>query len=224
MDTQPLTVAIAMLTYNRQRMMRATLASLDHAGGSFWFDIVDNGSTDGSADTVLDMDGYCNATDNHTTGFGMNLAIGLALARNPDIVLFTADDYAYQPEFLQRLVSFWNAASDQIVLASCHMENVWSWNTIRGKAIVGGVPCLIRDSLPGSNWSFRARDWGLIGPISEQTGGEDLAICKRLTGQGKLLAALNLVDHIGEETSAWGNQSWRYAKPLSPDVIGWMSK
>lgn len=218
----PLTVSVAVLTYNRLAYLRRTLESLDGTPGPWTLDIVDNGSGDGTAEYVRERGGYCNADGNHTVGHGMNLAIGLALARKPDIVLFSADDYEYRPGWLERLVAFWRAAPPDIAIASLNLEPAYSWNAVTGLVEYGGVRGITRTSLGGSQWSLRSADWSRIGPIREATGGEDLEICRRLIGQGYRLAALDLSVHAGERESAWGNQSWTYARPLPESVTEWM--
>jgi hypothetical protein len=55
----------------------------------------------------------------------------------------------------------------------------------------------------------------MIGPIADKTGGEDHEVNQKLRANGFRLAALDLTDHIGERESAWGNQSWTVAKPLT---------
>jgi hypothetical protein len=65
---------------------------------------------------------------------------------------------------------------------------------------------------------------GAIMPIDERTGGEDLSVCKRLRDHGYKLAALDLAIHIGEQASAWGNDSWRYAKPFDYQLYGFEPK
>jgi hypothetical protein len=59
-----------------------------------------------------------------------------------------------------------------------------------------------------------------IGPLEHTTGGEDGAACRKLRENGYRLAALDLAEHIGEEQSAWGNMSYRRAKPLDREKWG----
>ena len=216
-------IAVAVLTYNRLSLLRRTLASLEAVPGQNWtIDIVDNGSTDGSAEFVRGNGGYANTDGNHTTGHGMNLVISMALERRPDIVLFTADDYEYKRSWLDSLEAWYGAAPADVVLTSLNLEPAYGWNGISEFVEYGGVRGVIRASLPGSLWSFRASDWPKIGPIREATGGEDLEICQRLQRNGYKLAALNLSEHTGEKASAWGNQSWHMAQPLANNVLEWM--
>lgn len=220
MDFQPLKVAVCVLTYNRKDMFVRTMGSLMNPEHPYIPVVVDNGSTDGTADIVREMGGILNKSDNHTTGYGMNLCISEAMKHNPDIILFSADDFQYRKGFLQMLVSFWNEAPKDIVMASCYLEPLWDWNKITEVETAGRQRYAIRTSIPGSNWSFRASDVDKIFPVPEQTGGEDLATCNRLRQLHYRLAALDLVKHIGEEHSAWGNQSWRYAQPLDKQALG----
>lgn len=220
MDFQPLKVVVALLTYNRMSMLVRTLGSLKYPDHPYIPVIVDNGSTDGSAELVKEIGGVLNRSDNHTTGRGMNIAITEAMKHEPDIILFTADDFEYRKGYVRRLVEFWQNAPEDVIMASCYLEPLWDWNKIIKVDTAGNQRYAIRESIPGSNWSFRASDVSKIFPVSEQTGGEDLAVCNRLRRQRYKLAALDLVDHIGEEQSAWGNESWKYATPLDKVSLG----
>jgi glycosyltransferase involved in cell wall biosynthesis len=220
MATKSLKVAVCVLTYNRKDMFLRTIGSLKYPDHPYTPIIVDNGSTDGTAEIVKGIGGICNKTGNHTTGRGMNIAIDEAMKHKPDLILFTADDFIYRKGYLRRLVDFWNDAPNDVIMASCYLEPSWSWNKIRHVDTAGGQRYAIRDSIPGSNWSFRASDVYKIFPVSEQTGGEDLSVCERMRQQRYRLAALDLVDHIGEEQSAWGNESYKYAEPLDKLSLG----
>lgn len=208
-------VAVAVLTYNRLALLKRTLASLELGGYPYTLIVVDNGSIDGTAEYVTSIGGYCNRDGNHSMGYGGNQAVRLALLTNPDIVLLTADDVAYYPGWLARLVDFWQHAPDTVIIAATNLEPDYAWNKVLGVVDAGGERALLRASVPGDKWSFRAADWLKIGPIRAATGDrEDLEICDRLITQGYGLAALDLSEHIGERVSAWGNLSWTIAKPL----------
>jgi len=211
MAAADLRLAVALLTRNRKALFKRTLKSL---GTGFDLCIVDNGSTDGTGEIVTRLGGYVNHSGNYTAGRGMNLAIGMALEYKPDIIMFTADDYEYVNGWRARLLAFWRDVPEEVVLVSCNLEPVYSWNTVLRTLKAGGETALIRESVPGSSWSFRARDWPLIGPVAEKTGGEDLEICRKLRERRRLLCALDLSEHIGETQSSWGNQSYLYARPL----------
>jgi len=218
-------IGVAVLTYNRKALFINTLDSLlanrmYETGSSFSLSVYDNGSHDGTDKLVREIGGQVNTGDNHTTGFGMNRVIEMAMKTKPDVILFTADDFFYRSDWLEKLVAFWEAAPTDVVLASCYLEPDWDWNKISEIGDAGGQHYAIRASVPGSNWSFRTSDLYRIYPVAEKTGGEDLEICHRLTSQGAKLVALDLVKHTGERQSAWGNGSWQYAKSLDLAALG----
>jgi glycosyltransferase involved in cell wall biosynthesis len=211
-------LTIAVLSYNRREMLIRTLTSIYKSSAEVV--IYDNGSRDNSDEIVRSLGGVVNTGKNQSTGHGMNEVIGLALKTNPDIVLFSADDFLYDNNFEESILEFWQNCPADVKLASCYLEPDWEWNKTTETGDAGKVHYAIRESIPGSNWMFRASDKDLILPIAEKTGGEDIEICRRLREQGYKLAALDLVDHIGERKSAWGNQSWRYAKELDRKGLG----
>jgi len=129
--------------------------------------------------------------------------------------VFSADDYKYKPGWAARLLAFWQAAPSWVGLASLNWEPVYPWNAVLDDLTIGGERTLLRATVPGSSWSFRASAWrNIFGPLADQTGGEDLTVCRDLQAKGYKLAALDLTEHIGERESAWGNQSWQRAEPL----------
>lgn len=208
-----MTVAVGVLTFNRFHLLRRTLESIEGAGYPFDLELVDGGSADPAQRAfVLGCDGVC--LNIPTVGESMNVVIGRCLEHDPDVIVFSADDYAYRPGWLRRLMAFWMAAPADIALATLNWEPSYAWNQVSEVLDVGGETALIRASAPGSSWSFRAADWSLIGPVGHRTGGEDLDICGWLLAHDYRLAALDLSEHIGERESAWGNQSWTVAQPL----------
>ncbi len=210
---QPVTVAVGVLTFNRFDLLKRTIESLERTEQAFWRVLVDGGSSDPAQRRyVEEHHGECLQIP--TVGESMNIVIERCLRRKPNIVVFSADDYEYKPGWLARLLAFWYAAPLEIVLASLNWEPDYPWNVVEDVYRIGGEMALLRTTIPGSSWSFRARDWPLIGPITAKTGGEDLEVCQRLRANGYQLAALNLTEHIGEQHSAWGNRSWTIAKPL----------
>ncbi len=212
-------VAVALLTYNRQSLFLKTLNSMKYSGVHYFPVIVDNGSIDGTADIVRGLGGIVNDTGNHTTGRGMNIAIEAAMKCKPDLIVFTADDFYYRKGWLKRLVNFWENAPQDVSIASCYLEPLWSWNEII-KVDTAGERYAIRTSIPGSNWTFKAETVDSFYPLQEKTGGEDLAVCDWMRRQRYRLAALDLVIHTGEQSSAWGNESWKTAQPINKEALG----
>lgn len=217
-------VAIGLLCFDvfrtrRDQMLLGTLRTLAASDYPYTLHVVTNGSTDGTEQVVRDLGGIVDNT-NSAIWFGMRTAIDACTASGADLVVFSADDLAYHPGWLNRLVQFWQAAPTDVKLATQFLEDCWDWNAISAAAEYGGQRCLFRDSVPGCSWSFRAKDWPFIGPLPEHTPGEDLEVCQRLRHAGYRLAALDLAEHVGDRHSAWGNQSWTYAKPLDRAAYG----
>ena len=211
-------IGVGVLTWNhrktgREQMFYATLLSLTNGGLPVDVVVVTNGSTDGTQDTVRRLGGIVDDA-NSQIWYGMTRAIEEVIARGADIVLFTADDITYYPGWADKLAAFWADAPEEVKLCSLILEPVYPWNTIRGTVEAGGLRALLRDSVGGCSWSFRASDWPTIGPLPQVMPGEDLQICQKLVSQGYYLAALDLGEHVGEKVSAWLNESWKYAQPL----------
>lgn len=213
-----ISVCTAVLTFNRIHLLRRTLASMDAAPGfPFQRAVVDGGSSDEQQRTfVAAHQPYAYVYDQKVSvGRSMNTAIDMAVATGANLIVFSADDYEYRPNWLARLVRFWQAAPKDIGIATLNWEPAYSWNTVEDDVVIGLERTLIRATVPGSSWSFRADSWrSLFGPIQDRTGGEDMSVCTALRAAGYRLAALDLTDHIGEKESAWGNRSWERAEPL----------
>lgn len=213
-----------VLTYNhiktgRAEMFQQTLLSLTNGGRDVEIVIVTNGSSDGTQDVVRRLGGIVD-DGNSQIWYGMTRAIEECISRGADIVLFTADDIIYNPGWADKLVAFWEDAPEEVKLCSLILEPQYPWNTIRGTLDAGGMRAILRDSLGGACWSFRAKDWPIIGPLPQVQPGEDIPVCYRLIEQGYLLAQVELGADVGERNSAWGNESWRYAQPVDRERWG----
>lgn len=197
-------VVVALLTYNRKDFYKRTLHSLKQTKLPFDLIPVDNGSTDGTAGLVRGQKGFCNTDGNRTIGHGFRLAMGLALARKPDIVLFTADDYFYCPGWLEHLTEFWENAPKHAALCSLTMEPPYRWNTILGALHIGGCWVVERHTVPGANWSFRAGLWRQLEPlIPDDSHHYDRRVCEALRKKGGRIYALPLAEHLGAGSRSW---------------------
>jgi len=217
-------IGVGVLTFNhkttgREQMFYDTLLSLTNGGQAVDVVVVTNGSTDGTQDTVRRLNGIVDDT-NSQIWYGMQRAIEECIARGADVVLFTADDIVYAEGWADRLAAFWQDAPEEVKLCSLILEPVYPWNTIRGTLDAGGMRAILRDSVGGCSWSFRAADWPTIGPLEQIFPGEDLACCRKLISQGYYLAAVDLGDHVGERLSAWGNESYKIAVPVDRERWG----
>lgn len=217
-------ISVGLLTFNQFRthrdgLFRNTLASIQAETHEHTLDIVTNGSTDRTDVVVRKLGGIVDNT-NSAAWYGMERAIQTALSHAPDIVVLSADDLTYHAGWMDRLSAFWQAAPEDIVLASLFLEGVWEWNTVTDAVDIGGQRVLIRTSLPSASWSFRARDVDKILPLERTSPGEDLALCRSLRANGYRLAALDLAEHSGARQSAWGNRSFEYEQPLDRQKWG----
>jgi len=209
--TADIRVAIAVRTWNairhgRRDLLERTLESLGEAGHPFELFLVDNGSTDGTAELVAARGGHAapRIDGQNGAGHGMNIAIERALSCAPDLVVFSDDDIGWQPGFLRQLVQFWAYAPHDIAILSGYVEPRWSWNTIRGALDCGEVRAIVRETAPGGAWSFPAALWGRIGPLQPAMDA-DWEACQRLRSAGFRLCQADLALHLGAARSTWGN-------------------
>ena len=202
---------ICVLSYNRLELLTITLQTIKNTEIPYKLYIID-ASTDKATLELLKTQQNVIYYPGSNVGQAMNKAFDLIKDSGSDYGLITADDYLYNPFWLERLYGVMRSSSDDVKLFSCHLEPLYQWNSIKALVTTEYLDyCFLRDSLPGSNWSFRTKDIDLIYPVASKTGGEDLEVCKRLTNLGFNLAAMDLADHLGEKLSAWGNQSYKYA-------------
>jgi len=199
-------VCVAVLTYNRIDLFRQTIESLKKTEMHYTRVILDNGSTDGTAKLVASMaGGICNQDGNRAIGHGVRLAIEAAMETEPDVVLLTADDYLYAPNWLERLIWFWAAAPENVALCSAVVEPIYHWNTILDAREIG-VWALQRRTVPGANWSFRASLWPeLNSMIPDNRHSYDRRVCETLQERGYRIYAVPLAEHAGAGRRSWKN-------------------
>lgn len=207
-------IAVAVLTFNqvsndRQTLFKDTLASLRHnAHGPIDLFVVDNGSTDGTADIVREMGGYCYTGSNTTSGHGTNLCARITQGSGADLCVLSDDDVIWHDGWDEHLRDWWTHAPADIKLTGCHLEPEYPWNTIHGTIDVNGRRGLIRASTGAASWSFRNHEWPLIGPIPQvKQGWGDVPACQRLEARGFRIAQIDLATHNGGGKSSWGNGS-----------------
>lgn len=218
-------VAVGVLTHNaikhnRIDLLKGTLRSLQQTGVAFDCYLVDNHSTDGTELFVSALGGHLCRDAVFTCGHGMNVTMGILAASGADLCVFSNDDIEWKPGYLETLTTFWAEAPSDLLVCSGHLEPVYFWNTPRELIECGGVKALVRDTAPGGTWTFRAKDWSVIGPVPETHGEDDVPTCKRLAAHGYRVAQMDVATHVGEETSTWGNGSHLYAQPLDRKAWG----
>lgn len=213
-------VAVGVLTHNvfthdRQHLLLDTLRSLKQTSEPFDLYIVDNASTDGTQNFVEQLGGYASKTMPSTCGHGMNVTLDI-ISANADLCVFSNDDIAWKPGYLETLKAFWSDAPNDLLICSGHLEPEYPWNTPREVVQHGGIKALVRDTAPGGTWTFRAKHRSVIGRIPETAGIDDVPTCERLRASGYRVAQMDVATHAGEDKSSWGNGSYMLAKPLDP--------
>lgn len=212
-------VGVGVLTFNhittgRQQDFWRTWHSIQEGGHPAEYLVLTNGSTDGTENVVAELGGVVDDADNRVW-YGNTRLIEELAKRDCELIVLSADDLLYEEGWLLRLLSFLQEAPDDIALTSCYVEPLWDWNRPVEIVEAGGQKALIRESICGSSWVFRTEDWqDWMGPFEPVMPGEDLLVCEKIRGRGARMAALNLTKHIGQERSAWGNQSHLTAQPL----------
>lgn len=207
---------VCVLSYNRYHLLRKTVESLYNTTLNFKLSIIDASTDKETLDYLKTINQDVVYLPKSNVGQAMNYAASLIKDSGAEYGMITADDYVFNPYWLEILTHFWKSSHESIKLCCCNFEPDYDWNKTSQLYIYGNHQyAFIRDSLPGSNWTFRTEDIDLIFPVAEKTGGEDLETCIKLRNQGYKLACLDLTDHLGEKLSAWGNQSFQQSKKLT---------
>lgn len=217
-------LAVCVLTFNVYQLgrldeFRTTLRSLAAPGVPVF--LIDNGSTDETADLVRRLGGWRNPGPNLTIGAGMNAAVGAALGAKPDVVVFSNDDMRWHDGWADQVRVVWADAPEDIALCGGLIERkTWSWNTPEAAFNIGGVRVLQRKTVPAGAWTFRAQLWPDIGPIPDQDNcWTDVPTSLKLTQNGYRIVCADWADHLCYDRSAWGNHSWDSGEPL--DLRSW---
>lgn len=205
-------IVATVLTYNlyaneRADLFRAAVDSLQVPGVRVI--PVDNHSTDGTADLVRDMGGWCSTDRLTTCGHGTNIAARVAIGvPDVDLCVLSDDDMVWRNGWESRLRDWWAATPDDVILTGCHLEPEFPWNTIHDRLVCGAVPGLVRASTGAASWSFRPADWPKIGPVPDRRQGwGDVPACERVWASGYRVAQIDLADHAGHGRSSWGNRT-----------------
>ena len=205
-------VAIAVLAYNRPGLLKRTLDSIPKGDHAYQLVILDNGSTNESADIVAERGGLRNHGENHNIGFGFRMATHMALSWQPDLIVFSGDDYEYRNGWLRDLVQFWTHAPDDISIVGMCIEQIYLHNKIIGKVSCGGINGIQRAVTPGASWSFRASDaLDILRTVPHDSHKYDRRVCLETK---KRIIELPLSTHIGLGHRIWTNEVQQIGKKV----------
>lgn len=196
---------------NRHDLFVETVRSLSGVDALF---LVDNGSTDGTAEYVRGLGGYVNTTGPTSCGYGMNLVAAICARAAADIVIFSNDDIVWAPGAVEQLRDIWAVMPPDVKIVSGLLQPTYFWN----RPVSKEGPVLIRETVSGGAWTYRAGDYPLIFPVPIQPGGDDVPTCRRLNSLGYRVGAVDLASHVGEERSSWGNVSYRWEEQSAEQV------
>jgi hypothetical protein len=197
-------VAIGVLSCNRFSLWRRTVKSLDLSEGAFELLLYDCSTDDRMQAYIANRGGRLAGNRKTTIGHGFRVLAEMALAKKPDIIVLSGDDYEYQPDWLSKRVTFWQAAPADVGICTLNIEPEYHWSKTIATHIIGGEVVQQRRTVPGANWSFRASLWSEIEPmIPDNSHKYDHAVCAYLRDSGRWLAALDLAVHIGEGLRSW---------------------
>lgn len=175
------TLAVGIVTHNalgglRLELLEETFFSIRRALPNCEVFVLDNGSTDGTIETIQRWEDYPTPgvrvrhyepeDKNHTPGRGHNVLLDWMMREaDADVFVFSDDDMRWKPGAEVKLRGIWTAPrrggedgwNDRIVIVGGLLEPEWHWNKPRRTVYPSGLPVLVRDSAPGAAWSFRAR-------------------------------------------------------------------
>lgn len=185
--------------------------------------VADNGSTDGTAERIGSLpEGICfprlaGFPHANTCGYGMNKLAATLLTHEPDLIVLSNDDIVWQADSMQRLRNLWAEIPEDVKIISGLVEPTFrhpkateAWNYPYGVSECAGERVMMRKSVPGGAWTFRAEDFPLIFPVSTFKGVDDVPACHRLNEKHLGTGAVDLATHAGADRSTWGNGSQQF--------------
>jgi glycosyltransferase involved in cell wall biosynthesis len=174
-------VSVIICTRNRAAALRDSLESVRIAAAaapdvSMELVIVDNGSTDGTSESVTAWA----ATAAITTRLVVEPRAGLSIARNTgvaaskgDIILFTDDDCRLEPDYLSQLIRVYAGRTDAVIIGGRvelgdPRDLPMTIKTDRTPAVFDGID--IGAFVIGSNLTLNRVAWKKVGLMDERFG------------------------------------------------------
>lgn len=223
-------IAAGILCHNQEANGRAELfdeclASVREAGPDALL-VLDNGSTDGTADRVAALpEGLAHRGPISTCGYGMNVLGRTLVTADVDVIVMSNDDIVWQPDSFDRLRKLWDAAPEGLAIVSGLVEPTFAlpdrrpWNEVLGVTVIAGEKLWVRRSVPGGAWTFRRTMADRIFPVPTFAGIDDVPTCERLAEQQLVVCAADMAVHAGVGMSTWGNGSERFTVEPLEDVL-----
>jgi glycosyltransferase involved in cell wall biosynthesis len=136
----PASVSVIIPTYNRKGMLRETLESIagqTYPSGCFEVIIIDDGSTDGTAEIAAEVFPFALRylwQSNQGDAEARNLG---ARQSQADFLVFLDDDILVEPGYLTHLIQAHDKRRKQIVVGTCHL---WLEETLPSPQDLRGSP------------------------------------------------------------------------------------
>jgi len=199
-STPPAEIEISLVICTRNRAAQLP-ACLDHVRalvcGSAWeIVIVDNGSTDGTADLIAAFQGAAPAPVRYvfeqTPGLGRARNAGVRAAAGR-VIAFTDDDCYVQPDFLSETLRAFEDPRLGFVTGRVELHDPSdipvTINPSRTPKRFAGKGYLPTDEIMGANFAFRAETLSAIGGFSDDMGAGTPFAAEDVDAAARALAA-----------------------------------
>lgn len=141
--------------------------------------------------------------------------------RGADVVLFTADDYQYRPDWKSHVFGLLQTCGSGLGLLTLEMEPEFPWNTTIMNFQHDGIACKQRATIPGACMVMTRDIWfhciRLLAFMDEHPvnvrGYMDHFLCAKLRADGLFLVAADLAKHVGAYHSVNGNGAFQRYYP-----------
>jgi GT2 family glycosyltransferase len=185
-------VSIVVCTHNGEATLRECLQGIAKLRyPSFEVIVVDDGSTDGTAQIARDLGGQVISTENRGLSAARNTGLHAAAG---EIVAYLDDDARPDPDWLRYLAEAFRT-SDHVAVGGPNLPPVDDGATAACVANAPGGPIhvLVSDTeaehIPGCNMAYRRAELLAVGGFDPQfrAAGDDVDVCWRLQERGATL-------------------------------------